>query len=323
LPIDQQYATSLTDLASRTLPLLLSFYEKNRPNLILYYSYAFAGLILAKRLGIPAIRMTCHLIFDDDSLRNAAVPIEFRTTMLDSRKTWGDFLLNHGIPLSDTVVNREEPTVYFYLKDFQLSQHVGDRNCLYAARCVAEQTFSGTWKSHRVDSRRTVLVSASTSNDEGPGYYRMCMEALSELGWHMVLAIGDNNEAALLAPLPPHCEIVQGIPRFMLKPYVDYFICHGGIITVMEAMYHGIPLIMLSQGHPHIELEAQNFQNHGLGVHLRKAETTVDTLRECVKRIANDTAVHAKVREMQRMIKRSPGGEDVANWIEQHLENRT
>ena len=316
LPVENQYATSFTDLASRTLRLVSPFYEKNIPTMFLYDTLAFAGRVLAQRLRIPAISMTPQLAFSRDNLAEPLVPSEWRDYMLaHSRKSDG-FFREHGIPLTDVELSAQEPAIYFYPKELQLNR-VSDAASLYAARCAAERPDVEPWKT-KGDGRPSIVISTSTTFCQDASYYEMCMRALASLNWHVVLAIGKNNDPASFSDLGPNSEIVSNVPLVAVMPRVDLMICLGGMTTITEAMYHGIPLVMLTHGIPEAEMYAENAQSAGLGLHLVKGATVGD-IRNAVVRLSQDIAIRARVHEMQRVVKRSPGAEELVNWLEEHM----
>jgi MGT family glycosyltransferase len=150
----------------------------------------------------------------------------------------------------------------------------------------------------------------------------MCIEALSGLRWHVVLAIGDNNDPASFRPLPPHFEVIQHIPQIQVLPYTDLLICLGGMATSVEAMYHGIPLLMMTHGHAEPELYADNMVRLGLGKHLKRAETNTENVRNSVLQLSTDGALLHRVKDMQHVVQRDPGGEETVNRMEEYLANR-
>lgn len=314
-PIDRQYSTDLTDLAARTLSLVSPFYEGNTPDLILYDTYAFAGPVLSKRLSVPAIRMTCHLAHDEENLKLSIVPPRLRRSLTELCAQADRFFESHAIPPRQSIFNRVVPTVYFYLRNFQLSQTDGE-DALYAARCAAERPYSFHWKCPFSDNRKLVLISASTTYVQGPEYYKFCLESLADLDVNVVLSTGPVNDIETFGPLPPNCRIAQNIPQLSIMPHADLMICTGGLTTTMEALYHGLPLIMLTHGHSEVEMYAQNVYENGMGIHLRCEDGTAENIRRSVTLINSDTSLHDRVKEAQKTIRKSGGGDEVANWIE-------
>lgn len=320
VPIGKQHSPDLIDLAVRTVTVALPFYQRHVPDLILFDTSALAGLVLAERLSVPRIRMTPGLTYEKEYVDHPSFPTEFREFMNGFSDKVDAFCRSQGIPRRGALYIGDEPALHFYLRELRLIQLEQRRSHLHAARCAAERPYVNKWQGARRAGKRSVLISASTVYEQGPAYYRLCMEALRELQLHCVLAVGIGIDIAAFGTLPDDCEIVQGLPQIALMPHVDVIVCLGGMTTVMEALYHGLPLVMITHGKAHAELYANNVESHGLGIHLKGPEPNAAAVKNCVARILGDAAMGERIKQAQRRVKSAAGGEEVANWIEQQLE---
>jgi len=148
----------------------------------------------------------------------------------------------------------------------------------------------------------------------------MCIDALSDLRVHVVLAIGDNNHPTLLDASPSEFEVLQGIPQIQILPHADLFISLGGMISSVEAVYHGVPQLMITHGYPEAEAYAENMVRLGLGIHLKDFETDSSHIRSAVQKMLEDGALQERVNKMRGIVRREPGAEETANRIEEYLE---
>jgi UDP:flavonoid glycosyltransferase YjiC (YdhE family) len=142
------------------------------------------------------------------------------------------------------------------------------------------------------------------------------MQAALELDWDVVLAIGENNSTDALQPLPTRCKVLKDIPQIVVMPTVSFIISMAGTATTMEAMYHGLPMLVITPGYAEAEMYAENVRRHGLGLHVEGKNVTVDLLKRHMVRITTDDGLNTNVRRMQSIVRRGPGGEEVVNWIE-------
>jgi MGT family glycosyltransferase len=307
-------------LAVRTLAQVTSFYEKQRPDLIVYDLVAFAGRILANRWSIPAVKCSPGFAFDRESIGLQISDPEYRQELLEDSAKADRFLMSHGIVESDFLFHREGLTIYLLPKPVQPGGNVYGGSFFYAGRCAAEQSYYGDWRKTHTDGRPIVLVATSTSYVQGPKYFKMCIEALSGLKWHVLLSIGDQGDPKTLSPLPPHFEIVQHTSHVKILPHVSLFVCLGGLITLSESMYHGVPLIATTLGFKELEWHGANIARLGIGVHVKGADPSAETVREAVIRLSEDARIAEKVTEMQRKVRREPGAEETVNRIEEYLE---
>jgi MGT family glycosyltransferase len=305
-------------LASATLANVLPFYEENRPDLIAYDDLCLAGRLTAELLRVPSVRMSPCLALSVEGLSRQLKSVPHRDTVLAVEAEVARFLETFG-GSGHFFFHNEGFNVYSYPKVFQLEDDIASANSLYAGRCAGEQRIRGVWQPKNTGERPVLLVSTSTFYLRGPDYFKMCVDALRDLRWHVVLAIGDNNDPRMFDALPPHFEILQGVPQFEALRYVDLLIALGGTATTMEAMYYGIPLLLITDGHPEPELYADNVVRLGLGRHLRKGEVTAETVRSSVIQISGDEDLLRRVRQMQLVVQREPGGEETVNRMIEYL----
>jgi MGT family glycosyltransferase len=307
-------------LAKATLPRIMPFYKKQRPDLIVCDDLCLAGRVTAKCLDVPSIQTSPCLALSREGLAHQLKSEVHRRRVLSIEAQVDRFLETYGIS-GDLFFHRERLNIYFYPKEFQLDDGVSSENSFYAARCPAEQPIRHVWRPRNNVDRPIILVSTSTFYLRGPDYFRMCIKALLDLHWHVVLAIGDNNDPKLFDPLPPHFEVMQHVPQFEALQYVDLLIGLGGMATTMEAMYYGIPLLLITDGHPEPELYADNVVRLGLGRHLKKAEVTAEAVRAAVIEISSDKELLKRVKQMQLVVQRGPGGEGTANRMAEYLSS--
>lgn len=314
LPFDP---TDVFEFASETLSIVSEFYRQNRPTMVLHDSAAFAGLIIAEKLGIRSIRLMPQLAFTEENIAGFATSVTLLSGFRKYLDQVGTFLRSYEIYRSDAVYSRDGAVIYCYSRELQLDQDRVDGDSLYAGRCPAERPWVGAKKEiESVDVG--ALVSTSSNYVQGPRYYRLCMDALSKLRKSAILAIGSNFDSRLLSPVPMRFEIVQGIPQVVLMRQANLIICHGGMATTMEAMYHGLPLVMITHGNPELEAYAENVERHGLGVHIRGSEPSVEDIVTGILAVERECVSNA-VRRMQSVVRKNAGGEEAANWIEDHL----
>jgi MGT family glycosyltransferase len=307
-------------IAKGTLSAAAPFYAENQPDILVYDFVALAGPILGRRLGIPTIQTSPVFVHDKQTIRDQVGDPVFLEGIFQTGDHLDHFLEANGVLEFDFVFHREKLNIYLFPKLIQPNKELFSDECfLFAGRCAGEQPYYGSWKNTVEDSRPIVLVSTSTTYVRGPSHFKMCLAALAKLPCHVILSIGDLKDTAGLLPLPPCVEIVRNVSHIRILPYVDLFICLGGIITEAEAAYHGVPLLILTYGFPELEWQARNIVRLGLGVHLPKSDTSVESLRASIDRMMRDDQMRQRVRDARRLVLQEPGAEETANRIEDFI----
>lgn len=321
--LDESEDKAFFHLAVATLQRVRPFYRENKPDLIVYDWLALAGRILAEELNIPAIQMSVSFAqdrrFHGEQLKDPG----FRQHELENSQLFDRFLRKYGVESNGFIFHREKLNLYLFPKFLQPPGDVFGTDCFYAGRCAGEQPYYGGWRNTWADDTAVALVSTSTTYVQGAPYFKACVSALADMQWRGILSIGDSGDPASMGPLPEKFEIVQHNSHIKILPYIDLFICLGGIVTMSEAAYHGVPLVVASRGFPELEWQAERMSGIGMGVWIHEHEITADGIKAAITGLLQDQLILAKVKELRRTVRSEPGGEETANRIEEYLETWT
>lgn len=250
----------LLDLTRAVLTDHLAELRALRPTHIMYDSFAPWGRFAAQLLRLPSIASIPSILVNAEiDSRYGAIrgrpPEDPRLT----RQWYADFrsrchagLQRFGLP------EPPEPA--------QLLQTYGDLNVVYTSRAfqpLAESFDEGRFKFvgpcfefrpeappfpyERLDGRPLVLVSLGTVYGNQPQFFRMCLEELADTPWQIVLATGDHFPTGQSRPIPENFIVRAMVPQIDILRRAAAFVTHGGMNSVQEALYHGVPLVMAPQ----------------------------------------------------------------------------
>jgi MGT family glycosyltransferase len=310
----------LLDCMASTLPTVSSFYDLNRPTILIYNNFAIVGHILTKTLGIPGIQICSTFALDRNNFHRQLRDGKYRQDIVESSRNTDRYLEQHGLPPRDFLFSRERLNIYLFPRVLQPFDVLFGEDCFYAGRCPGEQPSFGTWHRKHDSNTPAVLVSASTMYVRNSEYFRTCIDALTDLKWHIILSVG-NGDPASYGSLPKNIEIVQRTSHITILPHVSLFVCLGGIITTAEAMYHGVPLLVTSHGIKELEWQGDNIERLGIGIHLRKNDTSTGNIKKFASLIHSDAGLLERIRGMRYTVRREAGAEEAANKIEEYVDS--
>lgn len=317
MPMEQQYVRDPISLAYRTFSVAWPFYQKNKPDLVIYDSQSFAGILVADKSGAPSIRMSNQFAYNDEALDSTSIPGVWKEKQLSVEQQANEFFDSYDCSRTNVIRSSPDETFYLYLRELQLSAAAREGSAFYAARCTPERPNIVQWKGP--DAWRqgpTVLMAASTTYGQRPDYYKSCLNALSQLGWKTVVIVGGTTALAALDSLPAGCLPVQNVPLAALMPHANLLICAAGMATAMEAAYHGLPMLMLTSGHPEMEAYAERYQSLGMGRHLPMLDASPEQVARYAGQMFADSALRHSVKRIQDAVRSSAGAEELVNWIE-------
>ncbi|MER5337137.1 macrolide family glycosyltransferase [Micromonospora sp. NPDC002717] len=294
------------------------------PDLVLYDDFPFiAGQLLAARWKRPAVRLSAafasneHYSFSQDMVTLAGTidPLDLPVF----RDTLRDLLAEHG--LSRSVVecwnHVEELNLVFVPKAFQIAGDTFDDRFVFVGPCFDDRRFLGEW-SRPADDLPVVLVSLGTTFNDRPGFFRDCARAFDGQPWHVVMTLGGQVDPAALGDLPPNVEAHRWVSHVKVLEQATVCVTHGGMGTLMEALYWGRPLVVVPQSFDVLPM-ARRVDQLGLGAVLPGEKADGDTLLAAVGAVTADPALIARVEAMRGHVRRAGGAVRAADAVEAHL----
>lgn len=145
--------------------------------------------------------------------------------------------------------------------------------------------------------KRSVYVALGTTHSGTPKVLEKMIEALGSARLNMLVAIGPGGDLKRFGPLPRHIRIAPSIPQETVLPYCDAVVCHGGSSTVLGALVHAVPLVVVPMaGDSHVI--AAQVERAGAGVACASRPLTADAIRDAFLRIFTEERYRSSTRRI-------------------------
>jgi MGT family glycosyltransferase len=105
------------------------------------------------------------------------------------------------------------------------------------------------------------------------------------------LSIGEKTRASDLGEIPENVIVKNYVPQTEVLKYTKLFITHGGMNSVHEGLYYGVPLIVIPQSADQPVIAGQ-VANIGAGIQLQMQGLTANQLRESAEHVLNQPSFH-------------------------------
>ena len=129
------------------------------------------------------------------------------------------------------------------------------------------------------DRRPLVLVSFSTTFQNHAGILQRVIDALSELPVRAVVTLGGAIRLDELKPAA-NTAIVESAPHHELMQEAVLVVTHGGHGTLMKALVHGCPMLVIPHGRDQVD-NAVRVAHRGAGLSLAP-DADVETLTAAI-----------------------------------------
>lgn len=302
--------------AAAAVAELESVYAADPPDLILYDWFAFAGRILARRLGRPAAQLQSHFAHHNSLMRLDGIcttpkPMLAFGTLLDS------FMSMYGFEGKDHLWHSEPLNIFFVPKEFQYDPELFDRRFKFVGVAHNRTTPMDSGKSRTGEAKPLLLISEKTASSDD-SFLRVCIEAFADSPYHVVFSAGLNTPESPSTPLPHNFEINRTLFNREILPSASIMLCQAGMGTTLEALHHGVPVVAVPSNPFNSEV-AYRVAELGLGIHVPQQDMTPRALREAVDIAFSDKDLHRRVKQMQSVLERSPGAKGAADAVEAYL----
>jgi MGT family glycosyltransferase len=299
-----------------------------KPDYVIYDSMCLWGRLLAEILKVPAIRLSATHAFS----KNTFTPIKIAVEMVP----W----VNNILPLVQRSLNKvtakykleaftidelfsrpEMLDIVFLPKTFQLAADTfGDSFKFVGPSMGRKEAGLDDFPFAALDaSAKPVLyISLGTMANNRVDFYKECLTAFKDSpGWQIVMSVGKKIDMTRLGEIPANFIVRASVPQLKLLEKASVFITHGGMNSTMEALYHGVPLIVLPQMGEQ-QITAQQIVDLGLGITLQNStRSKAAELVQAVEMVGRDPTYREKAALFQRSIHEAGGSQRAVREIKQ------
>jgi UDP:flavonoid glycosyltransferase YjiC (YdhE family) len=97
--------------------------------------------------------------------------------------------------------------------------------------------------------RPTVYATLGTIFNKGSGdLFERLLAGLGGIDVDVVATVGRDLDPGDLGPQPPHVRVERFVPQAEVLPHADLVVSHGGSGSLMAALAHGLPSLLLPLG---------------------------------------------------------------------------
>ncbi|GAA2340425.1 glycosyltransferase [Streptomyces kunmingensis] len=204
--------------------------------------------------------------------------------------------------------------VVFLPKAFQPAAETFDDRFSFIGPCLDDAPDGGGWQPP--PGRRVVLLSLGSSyTPDQAAFLRGCVQALADSPWHVVVTLGHRVSAEELGPLPGNVEAHQWLRHPEVLRHAAAFITHAGMGSVMESLFHGVPMVLVPY-HIDQRVIAGQAADLDLGRVLLRGSSGAEELRRAVDEVVTSPRIADAVTEMRRRVHEAGGAPRGADVVE-------
>jgi MGT family glycosyltransferase len=282
------------------------------------------GNILSRKLNIPAISTSSSFVMEKLPVPPRMLEPGFHP-QLDSfyvdfdsaKKEWGI----EDYQVSDLFFKKEAFNLVFTSRLFQPMGDTYDETYHFAGPSVTDREESMDFTLKQDKNDKVIYITMGTINNQLTGFYNKCIEAFREEKFRVVMSVGNKLDVSAFDPIPKHFIIRNYIPQLEVLKQTDVMISHGGLNSVSEALYYGVPVIAIPLANDQ-PMVARRLMELGAGMELKMEDVTPELLRESVHKILEDKNYQENSKRIRSSFLEAGDSERAAGDILSYIHER-
>jgi MGT family glycosyltransferase len=332
--LQQRMATFFVPMMTdslRLVPRLIDRVKAEEADYIVYGRICLWGRALAELLGLPAIAFSPTYAMNEhsplrrqmssrwSSILNGELSGAAAQAMSEFQETSKDLHERYGLsPIEPTnlFATEEELNIVTLPRQFQPDADAFDERYVFVGPCIAPRSDESTFPLDKLTGRPLLYISLGTVFNTNPRFYAACFDAFANSDWQVVLSIGTSIDPSSLGQTPNNFVISPHLPQLEILQNADMFITHGGMNSTMEAIYYGVPMVVVPQ-QPEQAMTAARIAELGLGISLEPEQVSASTMRDAVNAVSDDASYRSRVAHMQKAARDAGGYLRAADAVQQ------
>ncbi|MBU3108713.1 glycosyltransferase [Clostridium gasigenes] len=169
------------------------------------------------------------------------------------------------------------------------------------------------------NGKETVIITAGTSNEINPNFYKIAMESCKRINMNAVLVTA--FEEFVPKDLPSSILRLQEAPIKEIMPYVNVVIHHGGIGTSSEALSCGTPQLIMAHLADRPD-NANRLKKVGVARVFPEKKWDINLIAKSLKEMIHDEVLSLSCKKLAEKINKDNTEEELRLIIKEFLKNK-
>jgi MGT family glycosyltransferase len=163
------------------------------------------------------------------------------------------------------------------------------------------------------EERPLIYVSLGTVFNNNPDFFKDCMAAFQDANYQVVMSLGRRLPISALGQIPANVIVCDYVPQLEILERASLYLTHGGVNSIHQALYCGVPLIMVPQQVEHGMVAARMVE---LGAGLLVQKQTAEKLRKAAEAILADDSYSQNAKRLGKGLEKAGGVKTAVDRLE-------
>jgi MGT family glycosyltransferase len=272
--------------------------RKENPDYIIHDSLCTWGKHIASILRLPAVNLmhSFPVTKASTSFTIETASILFNVALY---KTKNRFKKNDpqkilkkkydvDLSLGDIFINKEGLNIVYTSKYMEPNIYHSEKTYKFVGPSLFFKKEQNDFPFDKLLGKKVVYISLGTLLGDNYSFYKKCINAFLNQAYYIVISTGSEIDLTEFGDIPNNFIIRQSVPQQKLLEHVELFITHAGMNSVNEAIYRGVPMLLL----PHQveqKMIARRVKEMEMGLVMNIKKLTPEMLYENAKKLISDS----------------------------------
>jgi MGT family glycosyltransferase len=205
-------------------------------------------------------------------------------------------------------------TIVYTTREFQPGGEEFDQTYKFVGPSISSRLSQEEFGLPAIKGKSSIYISLGTVFNQAIEFYKLCFKAFGNTNHTVVMSIGNKVQLSDLGGIPDNFIVRNYLPQTELLKVTKLFITHGGMNSVHEGLYYGVPLIVIPQSAEQPVI-ANQVANIGAGIQLQMQDLTANQLRESADLVLNQQSFHKAAAKMKESFEKLAGFKQAVDEI--------
>lgn len=311
-----ELAFHLWAAADGIMPFLQN-YVADGCDAIVHDSLCVWGRLLAKTTGLKSVCTVTTFAMNERIISDLT---DFPLSVLKSAWQGRAYLLplwrlrdstsrKYGVPapsLASDISNPGDLNIVFTSREFQPDSDALGPEYVFAGPSIASSTLPDS-ESASSNQKERIYISLGTLRNNRLDFFAKCIQELGDLEVPVSISVGSRIDTSQLPPAPGHFHLSNFLPQIDILKNSRLFVTHGGMNSVNEGLYFGVPLLLFPQTEEQ-SMVARRVEKLGAGIILDESDLkSTYRFREKVERLLSEESFRRTALRIGEGLKGSGG----------------
>ncbi len=206
--------------------------------------------------------------------------------------------------------SRGDLNLVFLPREFQMDTSFIDSSFCFVGASINPALRDEPPLSLTTDNHPLIYISLGTVNNDNLAFYQQVINIFADKPVKVILSIGKQVQIDDLGVIPDNIHVFDSVPQLQVLNMADVFVTHGGMNSIQEAIYFGVPMVVFPQQTEQL-VNGRRIQEIGAGLvigdHRPYGQVSIKTLQDAIERVLSNAHFRENI-ELQRNASQNSGG---------------